>query len=101
MALRIRAGMKVGRRTTVEGMVAWAALVLAVLAQAGGALAQSTPASAPLPADPWPRQVALGGTTVLVYQPQVDSWTGNRLTFRAAVAVRPAGKSQTFGVIWA
>ncbi|MCM8594312.1 hypothetical protein [Accumulibacter sp.] len=51
-------------------------------------------------ADPWPRQVKLSGATALIYLPQVDSWQGNRLAFRAAVSVNPSGtKEQTFGVI--
>jgi hypothetical protein len=57
----------------------------------------------PAPTDPWPRQMTLdGGATALVYQPQVDSWQGNVLEFRAAVAIRPAGSTQeVFGVVWA
>jgi len=55
----------------------------------------SAPVSAPpapsLPPDPWPRQVTVGDQTLEVYQPQVESWTGNQLSLRAAVAVKPAG----------
>ena len=65
-----------------------------------------TPAPQPAPPqppnpDPWPRQISLTNATVLVYQPQVEKWEGNRLDFRAAVAVRASGsKEETFGVIW-
>jgi hypothetical protein len=69
------------------------------------ALAQpraSAPPAAGVPADPWPRQVKVANATLLVYQPQVESWEGNTLKFRSAVAVRPTGaKDETFGVIWA
>jgi hypothetical protein len=69
------------------------------------ALAQpcaSAPPATSVPADPWPRQVRVANATLLVYQPQVESWEGNTLKFRSAVAVRPAGaKDETFGVIWA
>ena len=55
----------------------------------------------PLPADPWPRDVTLANADVLIYQPQVDSWQGNALSWRVAVALRPSGtKDETFGVLW-
>jgi hypothetical protein len=69
------------------------------------ALAQPRPSAPPpanVPADPWPRQVKVTHATLVVYQPQVESWEGNTLKFRSAVAVRPTGaKDETFGVIWA
>jgi hypothetical protein len=60
------------------------------------------PATPPPPnLDPWPRQFTLDNATVLVYQPQVEKWEGNRLDFRAAVAAKASGaKAETFGVIW-
>jgi len=76
---------------------AFAALaVLAALGLSGDAR------GAPTPADPWPRQFKSGNATILVYQPQVDSWVGNTLTFRSAIAVRkPDPKDDVFGVIFA
>lgn len=54
------------------------------------------------PADPWPRQFKVNNANVLVYQPQVDSWENNILSFRAVVSVTPNGsKQETLGVIWA
>ena len=35
----------------------------------------------------WPRNVVSGETTITVFQPQIDTWDGFRLTGRAAVAV--------------
>ena len=72
--------------------------IVAVLA--GAAHAQGT-GRPPVPADPWPREVKLADATLLLYQPQVNSWAGNILDFRAAVAVTPTGsKQETFGVVW-
>ena len=49
----------------------------------------------------WPRAFTSGATTFSVYQPQIESWTGNRLAARAAVAVRDTGAAEpTYGVIW-
>ena len=63
------------------------------------ALQQST-AAVPTNPDPWPRQMQITGGTLTVYQPQVDSWDGGFLKFRAAVAVKPSdGSQEVFGVI--
>ena len=65
--------------------------------------AQGTAASqSAIPADPWPRVIDLANGQVLVYQPQINSWTGNQLDFRAALALKPEGaKEETFGVVFA
>ena len=35
---------------------------------------------------------------MLVYQPQVNSWTGNQIDFRVALAIKPTGATnETFG----
>lgn len=68
---------------------------------AGLAVAQSAapPASA-IPPAPWPRVVDLSTGQVLVYQPQINSWNGNQLDFRAALAYkRDKSQDQAFGVI--
>ncbi|MDX2168602.1 MAG: hypothetical protein SF182_16130 [Deltaproteobacteria bacterium] len=66
-------------------------------ASAGGG-AGAPPASV----DPWPRQLQLSDATALVYSPQVESWQGNQLAFRSAVAITPSGSSdKTYGVVWA
>ena len=52
--------------------------------------------------DPWPRQVATPSGRVTLYQPQVDSWTGNALTFHAAVAIQARDSApEIFGVLFA
>jgi hypothetical protein len=49
----------------------------------------------------WPRQLETGGTVILVYQPQPDTWEGNRLEARAAFSVRSAGRADpSFGIMW-
>src|SRR5271166_2819578 len=76
-------------------------LIACALGAPMSALAQTSPVGAP-PPDPWPRSVDLGDAQVLVYQPQINSWTDNQLNFRAALALKPAhAKADTFGVIFA
>jgi len=66
------------------------------------ASAQTAAATSSVPADPWPRQVNLANGTVLMYQPQVNSWQGNQIDFRAALAIQPKGaKQESFGVLFA
>ena len=77
---------------------------LAAFSATGPSFAQSATAAAPapLPANPWPRVVDLANGQVLVYQPQINKWEGNRIAFRSALAIKPAGaKEETFGVIFA
>ncbi len=66
--------------------------------------APASPAAATTPpqsADPWPRDVTLSNADALIYQPQIESWTGNQMNWRVAVALRPSGeKNETFGVLW-
>ena len=72
------------------------AVSVPVAAQSAGASTQ--PAG---PVDPWPRDVTLPNADALIYQPQIDSWKGNALNWRVAVALRPSGrKAETFGVVW-
>lgn len=74
---------------------------VSVMAFAGRAQ-QSAPAGGSTSPDPWPRQYQLPSAELLIYQPQVESWQGNRLSFRAAVGATPPGaKEPAFGVVWA
>jgi hypothetical protein len=68
----------------------------------GAAPASAGQPAAPAPSlDPWPRSIQAANATLLVYQPQVESWQGNQLKFRAAVGATPSGASNpTYGVIW-
>jgi len=75
-----------------------AALALAVAA-GGAANAQPQQPQQPQQTDPWPRISTIAGTGYTVYSPQVVGWTGNQLSFRVAVAVRPAGANESYGVV--
>src|SRR5664279_4928849 len=74
----------------------------------GNAVAQSAPTQAapaakvaPDAGIPWPRVVTSHGATIAVYQPQLDSWSGNQLKAYAAVKVTtPSKKDTDYGVIW-
>lgn len=104
--------VEAGRRLRVTGLVL---AVTAGMSLAFGAAAQpqdpgqSTSAAAqPGAAQPdpsavralqWPRSfTAPDGARVELYQPQIDTWTADRLTGRMAVAVGPAKGSPTYGV---
>jgi len=72
----------------------------------GESTPESTPAAAAasrdLPPDPCPRKVQALGRTLLVYQPQVESWKQNQLTLRSAVAIKSTDDGgDAFGVILA
>ena len=70
---------------------------------APAAQAAKSPAApaAPVPNDPWPRTISYQGATITVFQPQVDSWVGNKLNAYAAVRVQsPEKKDVDYGVIW-
>lgn len=50
---------------------------------------------------PWPRVRSTNGHTVTLHLPQVESWTSNSFTARAAVEVKLAKtKPELLGVIW-
>ncbi len=68
----------------------------------GVAVAQTSTAKvAPDAGEPWPRVVTAKGATISIYQPQVDTWSGNQLKAYAAVKVVTPGKKDTdYGVIW-
>lgn len=73
-------------------------LLLSVCFLQAGALSAATPVDE---AAPWPRILALNGTRVTLHLPQVETWTSNSFTARAAVAVKPAEVSkETLGVVW-
>ncbi len=81
-------------------LLACVGLVTGVTAQTVGTPPKS--ASGGPPPDSWPRVVDLSNGQVLVYQPQVNKWVDNQLSFRAALAIKPVGaKAETFGVIFA
>lgn len=62
--------------------------------------ASASHAAGQTPADPWPREITVNGAPALLYQPQVESWRGNQLAFRMAVALKPPGAAgEVYGVV--
>jgi len=46
----------------------------------------------------WPRKIASGSTSMLIYQPQIEKWEGNQIQAYAAVAVETGASQQpTYG----
>ena len=52
------------------------------------------------PLEGWPREIPLDRGTVVVYQPQSDTFEGNLLSGRAAVSVTLTGQEPVFGTVW-
>ena len=76
-------------------------LLAAVCGVVGLVAAQSRAQRIGLP-DPWPRQIKLPDASLLIYQPQLESWRGNSASFRAAVGASVPGSSEpAYGVVWA
>lgn len=49
----------------------------------------------------WPREIVLPEGKVVVYTPQLESMSGDKLSARAAVSVTPQGKTTpVFGAVW-
>jgi hypothetical protein len=67
-----------------------------------GSSSWTPPGGAPLAnPDAWPRQFPEPDATLVMYQPQVESWVGNQLAFRAAIAVKPnLSSNEIYGVVW-
>ncbi len=52
-------------------------------------------------ADDWPREVLSTEGTITMYQPQIESYSGDFLKARAAVSITPTDKDEpVFGAIW-
>lgn len=83
-----------GRRSAHTPAWAWALLVAASLALA--------PRWAGAQEDPgWPHQIDAAKATILVYQPQLESFEADVLTGRAAFSVTPTGQQEPlFGAFW-
>jgi hypothetical protein len=49
----------------------------------------------------WPRKFAVGANSVAIYQPQLEEWSGNSLSARAAIAITEnQSKQPLYGVLW-
>ena len=92
--------MRANRSVLACLFVAATTVTLSVPVPVAAQAAAAAPSN--LPADPWPRDVSLPDAALLVYQPQVNSWVGNQIDFRAALAIKPTGaQAETFGVVFA
>jgi hypothetical protein len=81
------------------------AVALFLLAAAEhAAFAQAAPTAAATeasPEAPWPRTIARDGYDILIYQPQVDRWQGDKLEARSAVSIaKEASPVPALGVVW-
>src|SRR5262245_40556654 len=73
------------------------ALLILSCAIAGRNVAQEEKPSGPS----WPREFESAGAKVTIYEPQLESLKGTRLSSRAAISVLPeAGAEPVFGAIW-
>ncbi len=53
------------------------------------------------PDRPWPNELEYKGHKIVVYQPQPESFEGDKITGRATVSVTLPGKAEPkFGAIW-
>ncbi|MDQ5909936.1 MAG: hypothetical protein QG599_2031, partial [Pseudomonadota bacterium] len=51
--------------------------------------------------DQWPREIKIKEGRVVIYQPQLESFQGDKVAVRAAVSVQRTGvKAPVFGVVW-
>ncbi len=49
----------------------------------------------------WPREITISQGTIVLYQPQPETFVGNQLTARSAVALKLTGKPDPiFGAMW-
>src|SRR5262249_9148180 len=86
------------RRATLSMIKRTLALILLAAAAALWAQTPPPPPPAPAPDVAWPRERKTDdGTTITVFQPQLERWADNNLSGRAAVSVmRPGEKEPHF-----
>ena len=48
----------------------------------------------------WPRDIKAGDYTITLYQPQLETFEGHKLTGRMALSVKDKKDEMTFGVLW-
>ena len=66
-----------------------------------GIIAAVPPQAEETTTDMWPYEITVEQGTVLIYQPQLESFRGNKATFRAVVSAQKTdAPSPVFGVVW-
>ena len=72
-----------------------------IIVLAAMALVLALSSSAQAEGEGWPRRFENEKGTVLLYQPQLETFKGDRITSRAAVSMQKKGSKQpVFGVVW-
>ncbi|WP_164738583.1 carbohydrate-binding family V/XII [Aquabacter cavernae] len=91
-------GRLAGRTAMVALAVSGLALPLAAYAQPAPP-AQQGNQNAPLGAAgiAWPRTFDLGDSRLEIYQPQIETWDGNSISGRSALAIGPKDGTPTYG----
>jgi hypothetical protein len=88
---------KVKRGARRSNTAACGTAILALVAMALGAVI--LPAAAQ--GQDWPREIEARNAEIVLYQPQLETFEGDRLTCRAAVSVTQKGETEpVFGAIW-
>jgi hypothetical protein len=86
-------------RRSWAGVKVLGLLVGALLSASSSAVAQPAADAASVAGDlSWPRGFQTGNQQLEVYQPQIESWQGDRIAGRAAIAVGPKDGAPTYGV---
>ncbi|OYZ94943.1 MAG: carbohydrate-binding family V/XII [Xanthobacter sp. 17-67-6] len=88
-------------KVRLKGTSAITALTIASMLAAPFAYGQQQPAQqqtqAPGAGLAWPRDFDVGDSRLELYQPQINSWDGNKIGGRAAVAIGPKDGAPTYG----
>lgn len=85
----VKSCLKSGHRPFALG-----ALLLLSLAAAGRNVAQEE-------RQEWPRDIRAAGAKITVFEPQVESLKGNKMSSRAAISVIPEGATEpVYGALW-
>lgn len=89
-------------RRCLTSAAALALIFTALFGAASAAYAQRGPTAASAASVAgdlgWPRDFDIGSDQLEVYQPQIETWQGDRMSGRMAIAVGPKNGSPTYGV---
>ncbi len=83
--------------------VSIAGIAILWAAAAGPDIANAQPQTSPADTiyHAWPRQIKTGGYTIIVYQPQLDTWEDNKLSEYAAFSIQQdTTKPPEYGVVY-
>ncbi len=89
-------GRKAGKTAVVALAITSVVLPPYAYAQQGAPAAQSGQ-TAGAPNVGWPKDFDVGTNRLEIYQPQIETWDGNRISGRAALAIGPKDGAPTYG----